>query len=110
MTSICRHVLRKLPLKPVQWKHFRTKVYQQIFSHHRVNFLRSEEPPVDAAWFDKSPVNRLSNYHFPVDHDTLEHWFSAKRGKRPPNLKLVENLEGFFCFCPIVQLIVLKLI
>ena len=53
---------------------------------------------VDAAWFDKfkRPVHRLSNCHFPVDHDTLEHWFSAKKGKRPP--KLVENLEGILIF------------
>ena len=40
------HVLRDLPLGSQCNGNIRTKVYRQIFSHHRVNFLRSEEPPV----------------------------------------------------------------
>ena len=39
------HVLRDLPLGSQCNGNIRTKVYRQIFSHHRVNFLCSEEPP-----------------------------------------------------------------
>ena len=40
------HVLRDLPLGSQCNGNIRTKVYRQIFSHHHVIFLRSEEPPV----------------------------------------------------------------
>jgi hypothetical protein len=56
---------------------------------------------VYAAWFDKRPVHMLSNCHLPVGDDTVEHWFTARRGEVATTAsgKILKQIS----ICPIVK-------
>ena len=56
---------------------------------------------VYAAWFDKRAVHVLSNCHQPVGDDTVDHWFTAKKGEKAQTAsgKILKKIP----ICPIVR-------